>query len=268
MSTWTDKGVVVTGAARGIGRAIAERLHAEGARLVVADILSDPLAETASALDAFAVSGDCSSDLGARRLVDRAQDHLGQIDCFIGNAGIARGEGLDGSSDDDWADSWEVNVMAHVRATRLLLPGWLERGEGRYVLTASAAGLLTILGQPTYAVTKHGAEAYAEWLAATYGHRGVKVHAICPQGVLTDMYPGTGDGGLADVIGHDGALPPAAVADALIAAVEADEFLVLPHPEVRNYFAYRGTKTDSWLRSMQKLQQRLDESAPDQSTNQ
>lgn len=266
MSTWDGTGVVITGAARGIGRAIAERLHAEGARLVLADVLEDPLAETAAALNVPAVAGDCASDEGARRLVDQAREHLGEIDCFIGNAGIARGDGLDGSSEHDWADSWEVNVMAHVRATRLLLPRWLERGSGRYVLTASAAGLLTVLGQPTYAVTKHAAESYAEWLAVTYGHRGVNVHAICPQGVLTDMYPGTGDGGVADIIGNDGALPPAAVAEALVRAVEAGEFLVLPHPEVRDYFAYRGTKTDSWIRGMQKLQTRLDESAPDGST--
>lgn len=262
MSTWSGAGVVVTGAARGIGRAIAERLRAEGARLVVADVLSDPLAETAAQLDALAVQGDCASDAGARRLVDRAQDHLGEIDCFVGNAGVARGDGLHGSSDQDWADSWEINVMAHVRATRLLLPRWLERGQGRYVLTASAAGLLTILGQPTYAVSKHAAESYAEWLSATYGHRGIDVHAICPQGVLTDMYPGTGDGGQADVIGHDGALQPADVAEALVRAVEADEFLVLPHPEVRDYFAYRGSKTEAWLRGMQKLQARLDEHDP------
>ena len=162
MSTWEGAGVVVTGAARGIGRAIAERLHAEGARLVVADVLTDPLNDTAAALDAFAVEGDCASELGARRLVERARQHLGGIDCFVGNAGVSRGDGLHGSSEQDWADSFEVNVMAHVRASRLLIPHWLERGHGRFVLTASAAGLLTILGQPTYAVTKHAAESYAE----------------------------------------------------------------------------------------------------------
>lgn len=259
MSVWDGAGVVITGAARGIGRAIAERLRAEGARLVLSDVLTDPLNETASALGAYAVHGDCASEAGARRLVDQARQHLGAIDCFVGNAGIARGDGLAGSSEQDWADTFEVNVMAHVRATRLLVPDWLERGHGRYVLTASAAGLLTILGQPTYAVTKHAAESYAEWLAATYGHRGINVHAICPQGVLTDMYPGTGDGGQADVIGHDGALQPADVAEALVRAVDAGEFLVLPHPEVRDYFAFRAGKTDAWLRGMQKLQTRLDD---------
>lgn len=259
MSTWEGAGVVVTGAARGIGRAIAQRLHAEGSRLVLADVLTDQLAETASDLGAFTVEGNCASEAGARRLVQRAREHLGEVDCFVGNAGIARGDGLDGSSEEDWADTFEVNVMAHVRATRLLLPDWLERGRGRYVLTCSAAGLLTILGQPTYAVTKHAAEAYAEWLSVTYGHRGIDVHAICPQGVLTDMYPGTGDGGQADIIGHDGALQPADVAEALIRAVDAGEFLVLPHPEVRGYFAARATKTDAWLHGMQRLQARLDE---------
>lgn len=259
MQDWQGAGVVVTGAARGIGAAIAERLQAEGARLVVADVLAEPLQQVADRLGAHPVAGDAASPEGVRALVDAATDHLGEIDVWVGNAGIARGESLAGSSEQDWADSWQVNVMAHVRAAELLVPRWLERGSGRFVVTASAAGLLTILGQPTYAVTKHGAEAFAEWLAATYGHRGIAVHAICPQGVLTDMYPGPGDGELADVIGHDGALQPADVAEALVRTVAAEEFLVLPHPEVKDYFAFRGAQTDKWLRGMQRLQQRVDQ---------
>lgn len=150
-------------------------------------------------------------------------------------------------------------MLAHVRAARLLVPRWLERGTGRFVITASAAGLLTILDQPTYAVTKHGAEAFAEWLAASYGHRGIDVHAICPQGVRTDMYPGPGDNPAAATIGHDGTLAPADVADALVETLARGDFLVLPHPEVKDYFALRASDTDRWLRGMQRLQARIDE---------
>ncbi|TWE11589.1 SDR family oxidoreductase [Rudaeicoccus suwonensis] len=258
MADWQDKGVVVTGAARGIGRAIATRLRDEGARVVIADVLEEPLRETAESIGAHAVSGDCASAGGVQHLITQATAQLGEIDVWVGNAGIARGEGL-ASTEAEWAASWEVNVMAHVRAAQLLIPGWLERGHGRFVVTASAAGLLTILGQPTYAVTKHGAEAFAEWLAASYGHRGIKVHAICPQGVRTDMYPGPGDGALAEVIGHDGALQPEDVATALVETIEREEFLVLPHPEVRDYFGFRGANTDKWLSGMQRLQGRIDE---------
>lgn len=256
---WRDRGVVVTGAARGIGAAIARRLHAEGARLVLADLLADTLQPVADELGAVAVPVDVSDAEDIRRLVSVAEETLGGIDVWVGNAGIARGAGLEGTSPADWADSWDVNVMAHVHAAESLLPTWLARGTGRFVVTASAAGLLTILDQPAYAVSKHGAEAFAEWLAASYGHRGISVHAICPQGVLTDMYPGPAEGNLAAVIGHDGALPPEAVADALVDAVHEDRFLVLPHPEVADYFAFRANATDKWLRGMQRLQHRVDE---------
>lgn len=255
---WDDKGVVITGAARGIGRALATRLHAEGARLVLADVLAEPLADTATELNALAVEGDCASEAGVAQLVNAAREHLGQIDVWVGNAGVLRGEDLAQTAEADWATSWDVNVMAHVRAAQALIPEWVERGEGRFVVTASAAGLLTMLGAPAYSVTKHAAEGFAEWLAATYGHRGVHVHAICPQGVRTDMYDQPGSTALADIVGHDGALQPEAIADALVEAVAAERFLVLPHTEVKGYFAYRATHTDQWLASMQKLQGRID----------
>ncbi|WP_265445726.1 SDR family oxidoreductase [Flexivirga meconopsidis] len=264
MTEWTDRAVVVTGAARGIGAAIAQRLADEGARIVVTDVLPRDLAQTAEAIGAHPVTADIGTEDGVRSVVDQARAHFGRdIDVWVGNAGVAQGEGLD-SSETEWASSWEINVLAHVRAARLLVPGWLERGHGRFVVTASAAGLLTILGQPTYAVTKHGAEAFAEWLAASYGHRGIDVHAICPQGVRTDMYPGPDDGALAAVIGHDGALQPADVADALVKAVAAKEFLVLPHPEVKDYFAFRASNTDKWLSGMQRLQARVDQLGADE----
>lgn len=259
MGVWDDQGVVVTGAARGIGAAIARRLDAEGARLVLADVL-DEVTEVADELGALAVIGDCAGEDGVAALVEQADSHLGGIDCWVGNAGILRGIGLDvdGTTEQDWADSWEVNVMAHVRASRLLVPRWLERGSGRMVVTASAAGLLTIPHVPTYAVTKHGAESFAEWLSMTYGHRGVAVHAICPQGVLTDMFAGPDGSTMSAVVAGSGARTPEQVAEALVDAVDEDRFLVLPHDEVAAHYAARAADTDTWLTQMQQISAQID----------
>lgn len=258
LTSWSGQRVVVTGAARGIGAAIAERLAGLGARLAVTDLLEEQVRVTAEHVGAQPIRADISTADGVSTVVDEARSMLGDIDVWIGNAGVAKGAGLE-ATESDWDVSWRVNVLAHVRAARLLVPRWLDRGSGRFVVTASAAGLLTVLGQPSYAVTKHGAEAFAEWLAASYGHRGIDVHAICPQGVRTDMYPGPGDDPAADIIGHDGALQPVEVADALVATLAHGDFLVLPHPEVKDYFALRGGDTDKWLRGMQRLQARIDE---------
>ncbi|MBV9381916.1 MAG: SDR family oxidoreductase, partial [Streptosporangiaceae bacterium] len=151
-----------------------------------------------------------------------------------------------------------VNVLAHVRASRELLPVWLERGAGRFVVTASAAGLLTMLGAAPYSVTKHAAVAYAEWLAATYGRRGLTVHCVCPQGVRTSMLAGSGRAG--EVVLLDTAIEPEQVADAVWYGMNEGSFLILPHSEVRDYYALRATDTDKWLRGMGRLQQRIEES--------
>lgn len=254
---WRDAAVVITGAAGGIGAAYAERLAAEGARLVLSDVRADELAAVADRLGATAVAADCATEDGIRDLVERSRACLGEIDVWIGNAGVDAGHGID-ADERAWELAWQVNVLAHTRAARLLVPRWLERGHGRFVVTASAAGLLTVLGSPTYAVTKHGAVAYAEWLAATYGHRGIEVHAVCPQGVQTDMLAGI-DQASAAIIAADGALLPAEVADALVAAVDRGAFLVLPHPQVADYYRFRASQTDAWLAGMQRLQRRLDD---------
>ncbi|NEE10159.1 SDR family NAD(P)-dependent oxidoreductase, partial [Streptomyces sp. SID7499] len=151
-----------------------------------------------------------------------------------------------------------VNVMAHVRAARALLPHWLERGSGRFVTTASAAGLLTMIGAAPYSVTKHGAVAFAEWLSLTYRHRGIKVHAICPQGVRTDMLTAAGSAG--DLVLGPGAVEPDVVADALFEAMDADRFLVLPHPEVAGYYQARAADPDRWMHGMNRLQQKWEAS--------
>ena len=249
-------GAVVTGAAGGIGRALAARLAAEGCRVVVNDLDAERLAATAAELGVHAVLGDCSSEQGVAALVAAARDHLGGIDAWFGNAGLDRGRGLE-TSEADWAASHEVNVMAHVRAARLLVPEWLERGRGRYVVTASAAGLLTMLGAPAYSVTKHAAVAFAEWLAVTYRHRGIGVHAICPQGVRTDMLARSGP--LQDLLSQDAALAPEQVADATWTAMAQDRFLVLPHPEVAGYYLTRAGETDRWIGGMNRLQRGLED---------
>ncbi len=250
-----DKGIVVTGSGHGIGRALATRLAAEGARVVVNDLDAAAATEVAAAIGGHAVPGDAATEAGIDALVAAARERLGAIDVWFANAGIARGGGL-ASSEADWAASIEVNVLAHVRAARLLVPGWLEAGGGRFVVTASAAGLLTALGSPTYSVSKHGAVAFAEWLSATYRHQGVVVQAICPQGVRTAMYEASG--ALRDVMAHDATLTPEDVAEAMWEALQDDRFLVLPHPEIAGYYAGRAADTDRWLRGMNKLQQRLD----------
>jgi NAD(P)-dependent dehydrogenase (short-subunit alcohol dehydrogenase family) len=253
--TVRDKGIVVTGAGRGIGRALAARMASGGARVVVNDIDAGAARAVAEEIGAHAVPGDAASPEGAAALVSAARERLGAIDIWFGNAGISRAGGLE-ASEADWAAALEVNLLAHVRAARLLVPGWLERGGGRYVLTASAAGLLTMLGDLSYSVTKHGAIAFAEWLSATYRHRGIVVQAICPQGVKTDMLFGSGP--LTGLLSHDSALEPADVAEAAWQALEDNRFLVLPHPEVADYYAGRAADPGRWLGGMNKLQRRLE----------
>ena len=249
-------GVVVTGAGAGIGRALARALAAAGARVVVNDLDTEAATAVAEQIGGYPAPGDASTEPGVRALIAEARDFLGEIDIYCSNAGIAIGTGPD-TPDAVWQQAWEVNVLAHVRASRELLPAWLERGRGCFVVTASAAGLLTMLGTATYSVTKHAAESYAEWLAATYGHRGLVVHCICPQGVRTNMLAQSGEAG--KVVLQDAAIEPEQVADALLAGMAAGRFLILPHPEVRGYYEMRASDTDKWLRGMNRMQQRIEE---------
>lgn len=251
-------GVVVTGAGHGIGRALAQRMAAEGARVVVNDLDEAAVEAVATEIGGIAVPGDAASEDGVTALIETARDHLGRIDVYFANAGIDVGQGLDAPAE-DWARSIDVNVMGHVRAAQQLVPEWLETGGGRFVVTASAAGLLTMLGSPTYSVTKHAAVGFAEWLSATYGHRGVVVQVICPQGVKTRMLDDAGP--LTELLSRDTALEPSDVADAVWEALQDDRFLVLPHPEVAQYYALRATDTDRWLAGMRKLQAKLDGAA-------
>ncbi|WP_160005471.1 SDR family NAD(P)-dependent oxidoreductase [Nocardioides sp. AX2bis] len=259
------RGVVVTGAGRGIGRALAARAVREGARVVVNDLDADACRETAEALGATALPGDCASVEGVDALVEAATAELGRVDVWFANAGIdgalgaaaGSGSSLD-TSEEVWAQVHDVNVMAHVRTARALVPRWLEdTGDGaggRLVVTASAAGLLTMIGSAPYSVTKHAAVAFAEWLSITYGDRGVAVQAICPQGVATRMLEESGP--LQALLSRDAALEPDDVAQAWVDSLADDRFLVLPHPQVADYYVARATDTDRWLAGMRRLQAR------------
>jgi NAD(P)-dependent dehydrogenase (short-subunit alcohol dehydrogenase family) len=249
-------GVVVTGGGGGIGRAIARRLAAGGARVVVSDLNAEAAKAVAAEVGGLAVPGDAGTEEGVSGLIAAARDYLGEIDVYCSNAGTGAGPGPE-SPDEEWQRAWEVNTLSHVRASRHLLPGWLERGSGTLVITASAAGLLMMLGSAAYSVTKHGAVSYAEWLAATYRHRGLTVHCICPQGVRTQMLADSGRHG--EVLLSGAAIEPEQVADALWDALADGRFLVLPHPEVEDYYAARATQTDKWLRGMNKLQRLVEE---------
>ncbi|MFE9125353.1 SDR family oxidoreductase [Streptomyces sp. NPDC003328] len=243
-----DAGVVVTGAGGGIGAALARRFAAEGARVVVNDLDADRAKAVAGEIGGIAVPGDASA------IVAGARDALGgTVDVYCANAGLGSG-GTEAAEEEVWAQAWDLNVMAHVRAARALLPDWLERGEGRFVSTVSAAGLLTMIGAAPYSVTKHGAFAFAEWLSLTYRHRGLKVHAICPQGVRTDMLTASGSAG--ELVLAPTAIDPDDVADALFEGIENNRFLILPHPEVAGYYRARAAEPDRWLAGMNHIQQK------------
>jgi NAD(P)-dependent dehydrogenase (short-subunit alcohol dehydrogenase family) len=250
----TGRRVVVTGAGRGIGAALAEAFAAEGARVVVNDLDADAARETADRLGAVALPGDAASREGVGALIEAARERLGGIDVFCANAGVAPGGGAD-APEALWSAAWEVNVMAHVRAAELLLPEWLERGEGRFVATVSAAGLLTMLGSAPYSVSKHAALAFAEWLSATYRHRGIRVHALCPQGVRTQILEESGEVGKA-LMAAD-ALEPAQVAQDVLRGIAEERFLILPHPEVARFYAARAGDPDRWLNGMNNLQRKF-----------
>jgi NAD(P)-dependent dehydrogenase (short-subunit alcohol dehydrogenase family) len=250
----TGRIVVVTGGANGIGEALCRRFAAEGAGgVVVADI--DPKAEAiAAAIDGRAVIGDVGAEADVRRVVAAALDAYGRVDLFCSNAGIFTAGGED-SSDEDWDRIWRINVMAHVYAARAIVPVMLAAGGGYLLQTASAAGLLTQIGSAPYAVTKHAALAFAEWLTITYGERGLKVSCLCPQGVRTRM--------LDQAVGpaHDfvaaTAIDTEQVAAAVIEGLRTERFLILPHPEVGDYFRRKADDYDRWIRGMRRLQQQM-----------
>ncbi|MDH3704961.1 MAG: SDR family oxidoreductase [Acidimicrobiia bacterium] len=250
----TDIVAVVTGGASGIGRALATRFQAEGARVAIADLQQTALHDVAGALGAPGIECDVADEAQVIALIDRVEAELGPIGLFCSNAGIGTGAGLE-ATDDDWRRSIDVNVMGHVYAARTLVPRMIERGGGHLLHTASAAGLLTQLGDAPYSVTKHAALALAEWLAITYGDQGIGVSCLCPQGVRTPMTESEYEGVQATVA--QGLIEPEEVADAVVAALADDTFLILPHPEVRDYAMRRADDHGRWIGGMRRLQRQF-----------
>jgi NAD(P)-dependent dehydrogenase (short-subunit alcohol dehydrogenase family) len=276
----TNQVAVVTGGASGIGRSIALALAAAGASgVVVADIDAPGAAKVAAEIEAaghpaLAMSADMSHEPDVRALVAGAEDVFGPVDLFFSNAGIIVAGGVE-VPDDAWQRIWAINVQSHIYAARALLPGVLSRGRGHIVITASAAGLLTQLGSAPYAVTKHAAVALAEWLSITYGERGLVVSALCPQAVTSNLMAtsrrelgeqalpagispadvSTGGGSAQAAV--DGVLDPDDVAAIVLEAVRAEQFLILPHPDVATYERRRADDRERWLRGMRRLQSRL-----------
>jgi NAD(P)-dependent dehydrogenase (short-subunit alcohol dehydrogenase family) len=251
----TGAGVVVTGGGSGIGAALTRRFAAEGARVVVNDLNADAARAVADSCGAVPVGGDAAGEQGVAALISAARRELGEIDLYCANAGVATTGGPE-AAEADWDISWQVNVMAHVRAARLLIEPWLERGSGHLICTVSAAGLLAMLGTAPYTVTKHAALGFAEWMAITYGHRGITVQAICPMGVRTGMLDGSNP--VAEELLGDSVIQPDAVADAVMAGIADGSFLILPHPEVAGLYAGRAAEPDRWLRGMNGLQQQVE----------
>ena len=250
--TLGDAVVVVTGGGNGIGRALCRRFAAEGARAIaVVDLDRDAADEVARDVHGIAIGGaDVADQATAARVVERVVGEYGRIDLFCSNAGVA----VDGGEETpiaDWQRCWDVNVMAHVHAARAVLPHMLARGGGYLLQTVSAAGLLTHIQSATYAVTKHASLAFAEWLSVAYGDRGITVSALCPQGVRTNMLHRAAAGGRAFLL--DTALDPERVADDVVNGLAEERFLILPHPEVAEYFRRKADDYDRWLRGMRRL---------------
>ncbi len=246
---------IVTGGARGIGRALAERLHKAGAKFVaVADLNQEAADEAAAAVGGRGFAVDVRSEAQIRAMVEAVETEQGRVDLFCSNAGII---GVDGdpwwacsAPDEQWQSMWEIHVMAHVYAARACLPGMIERGEGYFLNTVSAAGLLNQIGTAPYGVTKHAAIGWAESLAITHGDHGIKVSCLCPQAVDTAMIQGAENGGIA---GLDGVLSPEDVADKAIEGIASEQFLILPHPQVEEYRQAKAANYERWLGGMRKL---------------
>jgi len=243
--------VIVTGGANGIGRALCLRFAKEGAKaVVVADIDAQGAKRVADEIQGVAAVSDMSKEADVQGLVALATDKFGQVDIFCSNAGIGAAGGPE-APDRDWERSWNINVMAHVYAARAVLPQMLARKEGYLLHTVSAAGLLTQIGSAPYSVTKHAALGFAEWLAITYGDEGIRVSALCPQGVKTDMLLKAQFAGGAFLL--EGALEPEQVADDVMKAMAEEKFLILPHPEAGKYFQNKANDYERWIRGMRKL---------------
>lgn len=250
------KVAVVTGAASGIGRALAARFVAEGASVAAVDIDGDGVAAVASEIGAASWQLDVTDEARTKMMVTDVEQRLGPVDLFCFNAGIATGGGVD-ASNDAWQRTWEINVMSHVFGARAVLPSMLARGAGYLLHTASAAGLLTNIGAAPYSVTKHGVVALAEWLSVTYGDKGIRVSCLCPQFVDTPMLDLFDEGGDMKQWVRSVAVAADDVAGTVVEGLREERFLILPHPDVEKFFGRKAADYDRWLAGMRKLQNQL-----------
>jgi NAD(P)-dependent dehydrogenase (short-subunit alcohol dehydrogenase family) len=249
-----DKVVVVTGAASGIGRGLCKRFAAEKPKgIVVSDYNTEGAAKVAAEIGGLAVTADVGKEADIKNLVDIATRQYGPIDLFCSNAGIPAPGGAE-APDEMWQRSWDIHVMAHVYAARAVLPSMIERGSGYLLQTASAGGLLTTLGQAPYAVSKHAAVAFAEYLSITHARQGIKVSCLCPFGVISGMLPEDAEG-VGKLILKT-AITPEACADYVVTALDKEEFFIFPHPEILEYFKARANNHERWLHHMRKEQER------------
>jgi len=246
--------VVVTGGASGIGRALCQRFALEGAKaVVVADVNEEGARAVAQEIKGIAATCDVSKEEDVVRLVESTEEKVGPIDLFCSNAGIMVLGGVE-APNEGWQRIWEINVMAHVYVARAIIPRMIERGGGAMLITASAAGLLSQIGSAPYSVTKHAAVGLAENIDITYGDQGIKVFALCPQAVRSEMTRDHEGGGVAGV---DGLMEPEQLADAVMDGFRSDTFLILPHPEVETYMRRKTSDYGRWLKGMRKLQARF-----------
>ncbi len=255
------KHVVITGGARGIGKALCDRFAAEGAKVVVADRLEEQAQATAAAINGLAVVCDVSKESDIQNLVATAEAHFGPIDLFCSNAGLFREEPghAASASNADWETNWQVHVMSQVYAARAVLPGMIERGEGYLLNMASAAGLLSQIGNAAYSTTKHASVGFSESLSISHRDDGIRVSVMCPQFVATPMlgYDGASSDGRDGIDEVDGLIRPEQLADVVVKGLEKEEFLILPHPEVAQFIEYKATQYDKWLDGMRKLRRKV-----------
>jgi NAD(P)-dependent dehydrogenase (short-subunit alcohol dehydrogenase family) len=249
-----DKVVVVTGGANGIGKALSERFAAEGARVVVVvDLEEDNARAVADAIGGVAFGVNVRDESQIQAMVAQVEADHGQIDLFCSNAGIGAGDGepwwATSAANETWQAMWDIHVMAHVYAARACLPAMIERGEGYFLNTASAAGLLSQIGDAAYSTTKHAAVGFAESLAITHGEHGIKVSMLCPQAVQTRILGDTGGG----TAGVDGIISPEQLAQSVIEGLDAESFMILPHPQVQQYRLNKANNYDRWVGGMRKL---------------
>ena len=253
------KTVIVTGGGSGIGKALAERFRQEDLRgLAIADIDGERAAAVGRELRALGLQCDVSREGDIRRVIEQARAAYGEIDLFCSNAGLIRidpdRQNAASAPDEDFEHCWRVHVMAHVYAARALLPGMIARGSGYFLNTVSAAGLLHQIGSATYSTTKHAAMGFAESLAITHWNDGIRVSVLCPQAVRTDLYK---PGPEAAAAASDGVLEPSEVATAAIAGIQDERFLILPHPQVSEYFRRKANDYDRWIAGMTRYRRKF-----------